>query len=290
MKKTKRVKKTQVTGFIRYPGGKSKLRKVINIRLQRMFADLDSNAEYREPFFGAGAVGLSLLAENPAIKRAWLKDADPGIAALWHVVIHNPTNLHVTIEVTPEAMRLFPKSDYYKGDVELLRSLTGPEDTQQVPPETLAIAKLAVHQMSYSGLGSRAGGPMTKRLDRYNVRTLVSKIYRCNEILTSVTLRNDTCTCLDFGKMFKAGEAFYYLDPPYVKAGPQLYQVAFTLKDHERLARLLRRESRPWLLSYDDHPVIHDLYGGWSRIEKVEVGCSINGCNRKKELLITKAH
>jgi len=90
--------------------------------------------------------------------------------------------------------------------------------------------------------------------------------------------------------MFKAGEAFYYLDPPYVEAGPQLYQGAFTLKDHERLARLLRRESRPWLLSYDDHPVIHDLYGGWSRIEKVEVGCSINGCNRKKELLITKAH
>ena len=87
--------------------------------------------------------------------------------------------------------------------------------------------------------------------------------------------------------MFDPGEAFFYLDPPYYAAGPQLYQFAFTHDDHIRLARLLRRESRPWLLSYDDHPVIYDLYAGWSRIEKLEVGCSINGCNRKQELLIS---
>ena len=129
---------------------------------------------------------------------------------------------------------------------------------------------------------------MRYRLCHYNVDTLCSKIYTCNEILTAVSLRNDTCTCLDFEELFSPGDAFFYFDPPYVKAGPQLYQVAFTQADHERLARLLRKESRPWLLSYDDHPLIHRLYGGWSRIAQVEVGCSINGCNRKKELLITK--
>ncbi len=149
--KTRKVKKTQITGLIRYPGGKSKLRKVINARLQRMLGDLGPNAEFREPFFGAGAIGLSLLDENPAIKRAWINDADPAMAALWAVVIHNPTTLHVMVETTPEAMRLFPASDYYQGDVELLRSLTGPDDLQRIPPGTLAIAKLVAHQMSYSG-------------------------------------------------------------------------------------------------------------------------------------------
>jgi DNA adenine methylase len=285
--KTTRIKQTRPSGLIRYPGGKSKLWKVINSRLRRMFADVGPDAEYREPFFGAGAVGLSLLADHPGIRRAWLNDADPAMAALWHVVIHNPTNLHVTVEVTPEAMRLLPKSDYYSADVELLRSLTGPEDLQRIPVENLAIAKLVAHQMSFSGLGSRAGGPMTERLSRYNIDALCSKIYACNAILTSVTLRNDTCTCLDFGQMFDAGDAFFYLDPPYYAAGPQLYQFPFTPDDHVRLARHLRGESRPWLLSYDDHPVIHDLYRGWSRTEKVEVGCSINGCNKKNELLIT---
>ena len=149
--------------------------------------------------------------------------------------------------------------------------------------------KLAVHQMSFSGLGTRAGGPMTNRLCRYNVDTLCAKIYACNEILSSVKLRQDTCTCLDFEKLFDPGQAFFYLDPPYVKAGPDLYQVAFTEVDHERLAKRLRGESRPWLLSYDDHPLIHRFYGGWCRLEEVEVGCSINGCNRKTELLISNA-
>ena len=72
------------------------------------------NAEFREPFLGAGAVGLSLLAANPGIKRAWLNDADPAMAALWDTVIDNPTSLHVFVEVLPEAMRLFPKNDYYQ--------------------------------------------------------------------------------------------------------------------------------------------------------------------------------
>jgi DNA adenine methylase len=283
----KKVRKPQVSGLVRYPGGKSKLRKVINARLKRMVASVGPTAEYREPFFGAGSVGLSLVSENPGIRRAWLNDADPAMSALWHVVIHDPTSLHVAVEITPEAMRLFPNIDYYKGDVELLRSLTGPEDLRRVRPDDLAIAKLAAHQMSFSGLGSRAGGPMTQRLARFNVETLVSRIYASNEILTSVSLRNGTCTCLDFSAMFDAGGAVFYCDPPYYAAGPQLYQFAFTPDDHIRLACLLRGESRPWLLSYDDHPVIHELYGGWSDIDKVQVGCSINGSNRKNELLIT---
>jgi DNA adenine methylase len=86
---------------------------------------------------------------------------------------------------------------------------------------------------------------------------------------------------------FGPGDAFFYCDPPYVKAGPHLYQVAFTQADHERLARRLRSEKRPWLLSYDDHPLIRQLYEGWSRIESLEVGYSINGCGKKNELLIS---
>jgi DNA adenine methylase len=61
--------------------------------------------------------------------------------------------------------------------------------------------------------------------------------------------------------MFDPGEAFFYLDPPYYKKGPQLYQFSFTDEDHISPAELLRRETRPWLLSYND-PVILELYQG----------------------------
>ncbi len=287
--KRKRMTKPRPSGFIRYPGGKEKLLQHINSRLLRMSANLGPDPEYREPFFGAGSVGLSLLAANPGIKRAWLNDRDPAMAALWDIVIHNPTSLRVFVEVTKEAMRLFPETDYYQGDTEVLRSIAAVRDVRKHPPGLVAAMKLAVHQMSFSGLGTRAGGPMSDRLCRYNVDTLCSKIYTCNEILSSVKLRHGTCTCLDFEQMFDPGEALFYHDPPYVKAGPQLYQVAFAQADHERLAKRLQAEKRPWLLSYDDDPLIHTLYGDWSRIEEVEVGCSINGCNRKTELLISNA-
>ncbi len=276
------------SGLIRYPGGKAKLLKLINTRLQRMFSEVGMTAEFREPFLGGGAVGLSLLAENQAIRRAWINDRDPAMAALWDAVIQIPTSLRVFVEILPEAMRLFPSNDYYQDDTEVLRSISNTSDTRKYPPGLVAAMKLAVHQISFSGLGTRAGGPMTNRLCRYSVERINAKIETFSDILSSVRLRHGTCTCLDFEELFSPGDAFFYFDPPYVKAGPQLYQVAFTQADHERLARLLRKESRPWLLSYDDHPFIHRLYGGWSRIAQVEVGCSINGCNRKKELLITK--
>lgn len=286
----KAMTKARPSGLIRYPGGKSKLLRVITSRLHNMLADVGPDAEYREPFFGAGAVGLSLLAANSGIKRAWLNDADPGMAALWDAVIHNPTSLRVFVEVTPEASRLFPRNDYYKSDTEVLRSISNLRDVRKHPSGLVAAMKLAVHQMSFSGLGTRAGGPMSNRLCRYNVDLLNAKIESFNEILSPVKLRHDTCTCFDFEKLFDPGQAFFYLDPPYVTAGPQLYQVAFTQADHERLANRLRSENRPWLLSYDDHPLIRHIYGGWCWIDQVEVGCSINGCNRKKELLITKEH
>ncbi len=101
------------SGLIRYPGGKAKLLKLINTRLQKMFSEVGMTAEVREPFLGGGAVGLSLLAENQAIRRAWLNDRDAAMAALWHTVIHNLTSLRVFVEILPEAMRLFPANDYY---------------------------------------------------------------------------------------------------------------------------------------------------------------------------------
>ena len=76
------------------------------------------------------------------------------MAALWDTVIQNPTSLHVFVETLPEAMRLFPKNDYYQDDTELLRSISNLRDVQKHPPGLVAAMKLAVHQMSFSGLGT----------------------------------------------------------------------------------------------------------------------------------------
>ncbi len=69
-------------GLVRYPGGKSKLLGEIIARLGRMCQRLGPAAEYREPFFGAGAVGLAFLGRNPPVRSAWVNDRDPAMSAL----------------------------------------------------------------------------------------------------------------------------------------------------------------------------------------------------------------
>lgn len=273
--------------LLRYPGGKGKLLRVIIPRLQQMFAETSKNAEFREPFFGGGAVGLSLLAINPLVRNVWINDRDPSMSALWHAVLHETESLQIMVDILPEAMRLFDDVDYYEVDTARLRSISQPSDVSGYPAGFVAAMKLASHQISYSGLGTCSGGPMSDRLSRYKPDRLNAKIETCREILGRASLHSGTCTCLDFEALLEPGPAVIYLDPPYYQKGPELYQFSFKQEDHGRLARRLKSETRPWLLSYDNHPAILKLYKDWTKIEEVEVACSINKCNKKLELLIS---
>jgi len=54
------------------------------------------------------------------------------------------------------------------------------------------------------------------------------------------------------------------------KKAPNSYKHSMTLEDHERLAVLLRKCRASWVLSYDDHPVVRDLYS-WAQVEPVRI-------------------
>jgi DNA adenine methylase len=104
--------------------------------------------------------------------------------------------------------------------------------------------------------------------------------------VTNVTLHGGTCTCLDFEEMFGPGEAVFFLDPPFYEKGPGLYQFSFTAADHERLARLLEAETRPWLMTYDAHPAIRRLYT-WAHVVEIRVNYMVGGRSKKTELLLS---
>ena len=56
-------------------------------------------------------------------------------------------------------------------------------------------------------------------------------------------------------------DTFIYADPPYFEKAGSLYLNAFESKDHERLAKALNGlAGRPWLLTYDNVPRVHELY------------------------------
>jgi DNA adenine methylase len=252
--------------LFRYPGGKAKLCDRIGGYIHAYYNTVKA-LPYREPFFGGGSVGLHLM-DARTLPAARVNDFDPGIVAIWKSVLDRPDELCEAIK------RFKPSVDAF---FEIKDKLLKNEITKQIE---LAAAKIAVHQTSYSGLGSMAGGPIGGRdqqsaykVDcRWNPDTLCRKIAK---ISRTMRRSNTVVTNDDFLDVINAeGEAFIYLDPPYYVQGEALYQHAFKHEHHVALAESLRRSTSPWLLSYDDAEQIREFYD-FAEIESVSLNYTI---------------
>jgi DNA adenine methylase len=274
-----------VKSLFRYPGGKHRLSGAITQRLTALCTE--DTTEYFEPCFGAGNVGITFLSQNPKIKSAWINDRDPGVACLWNAVIHSPGELIEKIK------RFTPSVSAFDGFKSQLLGI--PEEFDPYNVE-VGFMKLAVHLMSYGALGTRAGGPLggKKQESKDAVDSRWSAEYRCRRVeelhrlLTSIDLIGGGCTCLDFfHPLMEASRAsIVYLDPPYFDKGNDLYQFPFSQTDHERLANILRVAHFPWVLSYDDHPEVNEMYRG-TLIQPIPAKYTVGSVRQKTELIIT---
>ena len=87
--------------------------------------------------------------------------------------------------------------------------------------------------------------------------------------LVSKRLENVQIEELDFRECIKRYDrpwTLFFCDPPYY--GVKSYKYVFSEKDHEDLAKLLRRVKGKWLLTYNDHPRIRHLYAGFPLLVK----------------------
>ncbi len=100
-------------------------------------------------------------------------------------------------------------------------------------------------------------------------------------------LRNVTILCRDAFELHpriddKAGTVLY-VDPPYVKKGAQ-YVHDFTDEQHRLLASQLRRfQHSRVIVSYYDHPLLDELYDGWTKRVFIVTKAMANQGQRQKE-------
>lgn len=273
--------------FFRYPGGKHKLRKEIS---EHLVCRAREETQYREPFFGGGSIIQGVLDGNPNIKSIWINDKDIGIACLWTSVIRYVDELKQKIREFKPSVEAFH---------EFKKELT---DISSCPDQKTGILdigfkKLAIHQISYSGLGTKSGGPLggEKQKSEYKIDCRWSPEYICNkankshQMFAGVSVKDDACTNLDFEELLGPGNYLAYLDPPYFEKGNVLYQCGFTEEDHRRLSVLLRENTNTWVLSYDDCPEIRSLYS-WASFHQFDVNYTITATKNKRtgERLSTK--
>lgn len=276
--------------FIRYPGSKDKLAGGIvrrfpdRVRLPLFGGGLSC---YCEPFFGSGAIGWKVLVELPRTVAVLVNDLDAGVANLWRSVQTCPD------ELTELVLGFEPSADRFY-------EFKAADGDPTVEPVEAGFRKLALHQMSFSGLGVMAGGPLGGRAQtsdydpacRWRPRKIARKIRACHKLMTRFArfevMSGDFAAVLS---RVKCPRAFVYLDPPYYVQGAALYRHAMTDADHARLAAALKVAPFDWVLSYDDAPQIRGLYD-WAEVTSFEMTPTIDTAKaarrKNRELLISK--
>lgn len=238
--------------IIRYPGGKRRLRVPILAKLARY----ENWAEFREPFVGSGAITIEMINAHPE-RDCWINDLDIGIYCMWKSLRDNP-------ELLARRVRDFvPTMEAYTQIRAYLRSRPiGACDHDVVH---IGFCKIAIHCMSFSGIGV-AGGPLLKIDQKWSPVHLCENIARLRHYVRHIKI-----TKTDYGELItdESVPCLLYLDPPYWAGGVGLYAHFFRPRDHVDLARRLRSTPHSWVLSYDDCPQIRNLYEDWADIASI---------------------
>lgn len=261
----------------RYPGGKGKLSKFLALFI------VTNNLEgckLIEPFCG-GAGGTLPLLLSGLVDKLVLNDVNPAIAAFWLSLKNEPDRLIKMIEEEPVCIESWQhwRNIYYTD-----------EDTS---PLEKGFAAFFLNRTNRSGMlhaGPIGGKDQSGSYEigcRFTRKTLIKRVERIADFAKKITVSNK-----DAGASLSrlSDSDFIYADPPYVKEGKNIYSTfCFNEKQHIDFSKKLKRSRAHWLLSYDDHPLIHSLYST-SGINIVELSYAINRARVGRELLIASSN
>jgi DNA adenine methylase len=268
----------RVMSPLRYPGSKVRITEMVAGLLEQ---NLLVGSHLFEPFAGGSAVSLGLLANGFIPSATWV-ERDPLIYAFWVMVRDNPDELidrMTRAKVSLQAWkRLLP-----------LRAVKRPTRTQLAE---LGYAGLFFNRTCFSGIvGAGPIGGMTQRspykIDcRFNKNELAVQIRGCAEIIKSVEIVfGDGIKFLKDNCLKMPTHSLVYIDPPYVTNGHKLYRYHFEKAQHEALSDAVNNLCVPWLMTYDNHELIRDLYAG-EKTKYVKTYQSLKGSRFVKEILL----
>jgi DNA adenine methylase len=234
---------------LRYPGGKWRVAPFFERLLEINHLE---KGRYVEPYAGGASLALSLLLRRK-VGEVYLNDLDRSIYSFWHTILTRSQDLIEFIDQVPVTLeeRAKQKAIYARAST--------------VSTFVLGCATFFLNRTNHSGIlngGMIGGKEQTGRwkLDaRFNRGELTERVRRIASVRSLIHL---SCRdALDFVKDFRSSKrTLVYLDPPYYRAGHQLYMNAYRHDDHVAVRRAVGRIVSPWVVSYDDAPQIRTLY------------------------------
>lgn len=219
----------------RYPGGKFYARPLI-LKL------IPEHDYYCEPFAGGASIFFAKYKANTSI----LNDLDAD-------VINTLTHIRDDVEGLIRLLKGIPATKqlhtFYKNCYEPQTALER------------AFRWFYLNRTSYSGI-MRPENCYWGFGDKYSMRP---ENWPRHLRAVSDKLQGVDLTSLDFEGVIDAlpNGSFAFVDPPYYNADQQkFYTCTFSKTDHDRLAECLERNADRirFMLTYDDHPNVHELY------------------------------
>lgn len=242
---------------LRYPGGKASL----GHYMRQIYVDnglLDGG--YVEPYAGGAAIGLELLMTG-YVRDIWLNDVDPAIYSFWQSALHNTEELVDLVASTPLTINEWQRQ----------RSIY--LESSRDDPLMLGFAALYLNRTNRSGIlsGGVIGGLAQEGrwlMDaRFNRRAIAERIQRLSQYSDHIHVSGDDAEQFLRGLAIPQ-QSLIYIDPPYYQKGQRLYRNHYRPEDHARIADLVQTDLRyPWIVSYDDHTEIANLYADRRQIQ-----------------------
>jgi DNA adenine methylase len=271
---------------LRYPGGKASL---FDFLVRAIESNNINYGVYVEGFAGGAGAALKLLMLEH-VSDIYLNDKDEFIYKFWRSVLYQTDELCNLIQDS----QLTIEEWQYRHDI-----LFNTNNYGSLSELEIGFTCFYLNRCNRSGILS--GGPIGGieqsgiwKIDaRYNKDALIKRIQKIALYADRIHLSN--LDVVDFLKGFqihkyKHSEVIHYLDPPYVKQGEQLYMHSFKELDHQRLAIYLQtQESYKWLVSYDDTPLIHQIYKEVTK-NIFEFNYFVNRTKVGRELIISSKH
>lgn len=241
---------------LRYPGGKNCIFPFISRILSENGI---TGCKYVEPYAGGAGLALRLLFEE-YVESIVINDLDLLVHCFWKVCTQQNERLIQWVAETPVTV------ETWKHCKEILRHKEEAIDFE------LATAFFFLNRTNVSGVlnGGIIGGlnQLGKyKIDaRYNKSELLQRIEKIGRYKSRIEVsRLDGVKLLSRYTRSGAGSVFIYIDPPYYEKGSNLYMNYYNDQDHERLSMKIRKLKKPWVLSYDNHEFIVNLYSNYER-------------------------
>ncbi|MCA8382548.1 MULTISPECIES: DNA adenine methylase [Burkholderia cepacia complex] len=267
---------------LRYPGGKARLAAYISGVIEENYLN---GCTFYEPFAGGASVSLELLRLG-FISSAVLIERDPLVYAFWWCVFNITEDLCAAVNACPVTMETWAQ-------LQPTREVAYPADGQFTILQ-LGVAGLFYNRTNFSGIlgagpiGGEAQASRYKIDCRFNKEKIIRQIRSVARFADRVRIYCDDAISFmrTNAEEIATGFSFVYVDPPYYQQGPKLYRHHYTDADHIALAQFLQTQGYPWLLSYDDHPRIRELYAA-NTVQPIYLDYNVKSSRTARELAIS---